>query len=84
MQVGESSRRAWLGIEADPLTESDNILKAYNRPSNEESSSNWFISKNAIISGLGLLGIRQKNGAEEAPKARRKRVVRKKLSPAST
>lgn len=99
MQVGETSRRAWLGVEADPLTQSDNLLKAYNRPAaaggapqEPSSSSKWFISKNAIISGLGLLGIKQSTAdvddptatAAAPPKARRKRVVRKKLSPASS
>ncbi|CAA6673453.1 unnamed protein product [Spirodela intermedia] len=96
VQVGETSRRAWLGVEADPLTQSDNLLKAYNRPAatgggpQEPSSSKWFISKNAIISGLGLLGIKQSTTdvddptAAAPPKARRKRVVRKKLSPASS
>ncbi|XP_010274324.1 PREDICTED: protein RETICULATA-RELATED 1, chloroplastic-like [Nelumbo nucifera] len=89
VQVGETSRLAWLGIEADPLVQSDNLLKAYNRPSEAvaKTSSNWFISKNAVVSGLGLLGIRQGNSdpaaeREAAPpaKARRKRVVRKKMS----
>ncbi|KAJ6818534.1 protein RETICULATA-RELATED 1, chloroplastic [Iris pallida] len=84
VQIGEKSRLAWLGIEVDPLLQSDNLLKAYNRPSEaaaDQSSSNWFISKNAVISGLGLLGIKQGSGDSEAPaKARRKRVVRRKVS----
>ncbi|XP_078445844.1 plant/protein, putative (DUF3411) [Wolffia australiana] len=92
VQVGETSRRAWLGVEADPLTQSDNLLKAYNRPAaaaadgaGQVAGSNWFISKNAIVSGLGLLGIGQGAPADaEAPKARRKRVVKKKLSPAAS
>ncbi|KAK8530076.1 hypothetical protein V6N12_060834 [Hibiscus sabdariffa] len=84
VQLGERSRLAWLGVEVDPLVQSDDLLKAYNRPSEDgsRSSSKWFISKNAIVSGLGLLGIRQGNaesvGEAGAPKARRKRIVRKK------
>lgn len=87
VQLGETSKRAWLGVEADPLAQSDDLLKVYNRTSEnvENSSSKWFISKNAVVSGLGLLGIKQGNadvsGAESpAPKARRKRVVRKKVA----
>lgn len=89
VQLGERSRLAWLGVEADPLVHSDSLLKAYNRPSDDDvngQSSKWFISKNAIVSGLGLLGIRQGNvdsvadGEQSAPKARRKRVVRKKVA----
>ncbi|XP_071721776.1 uncharacterized protein [Rutidosis leptorrhynchoides] len=87
VQLGERSRRAWLGIEADPLVESDNLLKAYNRPAADQTSvsesSKWFISKNTLVSGLGLLGLKQGNvNSDEAPapKARRKRVVRKKVS----
>ncbi|KAK3224310.1 hypothetical protein Dsin_011335 [Dipteronia sinensis] len=93
VQVGERSRLAWLGVEADPLVQSDDFLKAYNRPAEDvawASSSKWFISKNAIVSGLGLLGIKQGNGdsgvdgdAARAPKARRKRIVRKKVSASS-
>ncbi|TXG60667.1 hypothetical protein EZV62_015240 [Acer yangbiense] len=90
VQVGERSRLAWLGVEADPLVQSDDLLKAYNRPAEDvarSSSSKWFISKNAIVSGLGLLGIKQGNGVEgdaaRAPKARRKRIVRKKVSASS-
>ncbi|XP_043706356.1 protein RETICULATA-RELATED 1, chloroplastic-like [Telopea speciosissima] len=91
VQIGETSRLAWLGVEADPLVQSDNLLKAYNRPSKDEarSSSNWFISKNAIVSGLGLLGIKHgtaDHAAEEdmAPlKARRKRVIRRKVTASS-
>ncbi|OVA10427.1 Protein of unknown function DUF3411 [Macleaya cordata] len=85
VQIGETSRLAWLGVEADPLVQSDNLLKAYNRPSEAVagSSSNWFISKNAIVSGLGLLGIKQGNTDQEAaaptPNTRRKRIVRKKV-----
>lgn len=89
VQVGETSRLAWLGVEADPLAHSDDLLKAaYNRPSEgiDQNSSKWFISKNTIVSGLGLLGIKQSQSnsvtegeaAAAPPKARRKRVVRKK------
>lgn len=82
---------AWLGVEADPLVQSDDLLKAYNRPTDDgtRSSSKWFISKNAFVSGLGLLGIRQGNaysaadGENGAPKARRKRIVRKKVTASS-
>ncbi|CAL5377828.1 unnamed protein product [Camellia sinensis] len=89
VQLGERSRLAWLGVEVDPLAHSDDLLqKAYNRPSEPASqpSSNWFISKNAIVSGLGLLGIKQgqsdsaAEGEAPPPKARRKRVVRKKVT----
>uniref|UniRef100_A0A5B6ZD49 Uncharacterized protein n=1 Tax=Davidia involucrata TaxID=16924 RepID=A0A5B6ZD49_DAVIN len=88
VQLGETSRLAWLGVEVDPLAQSDDLLKAYNRPSESvaQPSSNWFISKNAIVSGLGLLGIKQQQGDSVAegesspPKARRKRIVRKKVT----
>ncbi|KAF9619763.1 hypothetical protein IFM89_009236 [Coptis chinensis] len=86
-QVGETSRLAWLGVEADPLVQSENLLKAYNRSSEEVASpsSKWFISKNAVVSGLGLLGIKQGNNDHEAapPKTRRKRIVRKKVTTTS-
>ncbi|PIN20055.1 hypothetical protein CDL12_07253 [Handroanthus impetiginosus] len=88
VQLGETSRLAWLGVEVDPLAQSDDLLKAYNRPSgvNQSSSSKWFISKNAIVSGLGLLGIKQRQtssnleGEAPHPKARRKRVVKRKVA----
>ncbi|KAL1564693.1 protein RETICULATA-RELATED 1, chloroplastic-like [Salvia divinorum] len=88
VQVGETSRLAWLGVEADPLVQSEDLLKAYNRPSEgvNQSSSKWFISKNAIVSGLGLLGIKQGQtvskveGDAPAPKARRKRIVKRKVA----
>lgn len=89
VNMGEKLRRAWLGIEADPLVHSDDILKAYNRPESEigtgPSTSKWFISKNPIVSGLGLLGIKQGNSDTEAPapKAKRKRIVRKKVTASS-
>ncbi|KAI3448318.1 hypothetical protein Pfo_004983 [Paulownia fortunei] len=88
VQLGQTSMLAWLGVEVDPLAQSDDLLKAYNRASEgaNQSSSKWFISKNAIVSGLGLLGIRQgqtdSNMEVEAPppKARRKRTVRRKVA----
>ncbi|KAL3843705.1 hypothetical protein ACJIZ3_001108 [Penstemon smallii] len=85
VQLGETSRLAWLGVEVDPLAQLDDVLKAYNRPSEgvNQSSSKWFISKNAIVSGLGLLGIKQgqtDSNIEGPPKARRKRVVRRKVA----
>lgn len=94
VEVGERSRLAWLGVEADPLVQSDDLLKAYNRPTGDltaksSSSSKWFISKNAIVSGLGLLGIKQGNAnsvdgeTTRPPKAKRKRIVRKKVSASS-
>ncbi|KAK3225937.1 hypothetical protein Dsin_005799 [Dipteronia sinensis] len=93
VQVGERSRLAWLGVEADPLVQSDDLLKAYNWPAEDvawSSSSKWFISENAIVSGLGRLGFKQGNGdsgvdgdAARAPKAHRKSIVRKKVSASS-
>ena len=89
VQLGETSRLAWLRVEADPLAQSDYLLKAYNRPleGTAESSSKRFISKEAIVSGLGLLGIKQGTSNSVAgqdssspPKARRKRVIRKKVA----
>nr|GME08983.1 protein RETICULATA-RELATED 1, chloroplastic-like [Ipomoea batatas] len=93
VQVGEASRLAWLGVEADPLAHSDDLLKAaYNRPSqgSDHLSSNWFISKNNIVSGLGLLGIKQgesdstREGEAAPPKTRRKRIVKKKVTTSRT
>ncbi|WZZ84926.1 hypothetical protein YC2023_113505 [Brassica napus] len=81
VQLGEKSRQIWLGVEADPLAQSDDLLaKAYNRPSSEEGvakeDSRWFISKNAIVSGL--LGMKQHDSessdSPQPPKARRKRI----------
>lgn len=87
MELGERSRLAWLGVEVDPLAHSDDVLKAYSRPSDATApaSSKWFISKSAIVSGLGLLGIKQGDGEGEvsAPKPRRKRIVRKKVTTSS-
>ncbi|OIW17912.1 hypothetical protein TanjilG_19881 [Lupinus angustifolius] len=85
VQLGETSRRTWLGVEADPLAQSDDHFKVYTRSSEnvEKSSSKWFISNNALVSGLGLLGIKQgkvdSTAESSAPKARRKRIVRKKV-----
>ncbi|KAL6545759.1 hypothetical protein OROGR_009633 [Orobanche gracilis] len=90
-QLGETSRLGWLGVQVDPLAHSDHLLKAaYNRPSEvvDRSSSNWFISKNAIVSGLGLLGIGQgqtdstmEGAAAPTPnRARRKRTIRRKVA----
>ncbi|EPS60635.1 hypothetical protein M569_14164, partial [Genlisea aurea] len=92
VQLGERSRLGWIGAEVE---QSDDLLKAaYTRarPSSSQaasssSSSKWFISKNAIVSGLGLLGFNQdKAGDDDPPKpkpnppARRKRVVRRKVA----
>ncbi|VFQ76317.1 unnamed protein product [Cuscuta campestris] len=90
VQVGEISRLAWLGVEADPLAHSDDhLLKAYSRSSESPAlpSSKWLTPKDAIISGLGLLGIKQAQSDGETatappPKARRKRLVRKKVAAA--
>ncbi|KAL6494532.1 hypothetical protein OROGR_031332 [Orobanche gracilis] len=90
-QLGETFRLGWLGVQVDPLAHSDHLLKAaYSRPSEgvvDQSSSNWFISKNAIVSGLGLLGIGQgqtdstmEGGAPTPNRARRKRTVRRKVA----
>ena len=87
VQLGETSRLAWLGVEVDSLAHSDDVLKAYKRQTQTatQPSSNWFISKNAIVSGLGLLGIKQGQGDAEGeappPKARRKRIVKRKVTP---
>ncbi|XP_074274997.1 protein RETICULATA-RELATED 5, chloroplastic-like [Silene latifolia] len=87
VQLGETSRLAWLGIEADPLVQSDNLLKAYNRSpeaNTPKQGSSWLISKDTFVSGLGLLGLPQRNTDSskdtDAPKPRRKRVVRKKVT----
>lgn len=92
VNFSETLRRTWLGMEANPLVHSDDLLKAYNRPSTSSDlspskpSSKWFISKNTIISGLGLFGTKQVSTAEStsgdaAPaKTRRKRIIRKKVT----
>lgn len=79
---------AWLGVEVDPLLQSNDLMKAaYSRPSGgvERSSSK---SKNPIATGLGLLGIQLRQGDSNlegevpAPKTRRKKkVVRRKVAP---
>lgn len=76
-------------MEPDPLVQSDEFTKkAYNRitESTSNTDSKWFISKNAVISKLGLFGTNQEsldssdNGAAAAPpKVKRKRMVRKKV-----
>ncbi|XP_047334264.1 protein RETICULATA-RELATED 1, chloroplastic [Impatiens glandulifera] len=89
VELGEKSKLAWLGVEADPAAHSEEMLKAYNRPSKKvdesSSSSNWFISKKAVIvSGLDLLGFKGRNAEEEGeasnPKPKRKRIVRRKVT----
>ncbi|TVU51703.1 hypothetical protein EJB05_03145, partial [Eragrostis curvula] len=81
IQIGEASRRTWLGEEADPQY-SDRLLRAYKRPEvyADQQDSRWFISKDAMVSGLGLLGIRQGGSEAALSKPRRKRVVRKKVA----
>lgn len=39
VQLGELPRMYWLGAEVDPLVQSDDLLKAYNRPSKTVTSS---------------------------------------------
>lgn len=79
-------RLGWLRIEADPLAYSNHHSKAYSRPSEPYSPSNWFQSKNGFVSGLGFLGIKQGQGDPAAdgegalPKARRKRIVKTKVA----
>ncbi|VAI76824.1 unnamed protein product [Triticum turgidum subsp. durum] len=80
IQIGELSRRAWLGEGAD-LLNSDNLLRTYNGPAAElgiNQQAEWFMSKNAIVSGLELLGIKYGAPKDASPKLRRKRIVRKK------
>lgn len=84
--VGETSKLALLGVQADPLVQSDTFMRSYNKQTDgvDGSDSRWFISKNAIISGLGLLGFRSNEEVEAPPtKPRRKRVIRKKISTSS-
>ncbi|XP_078158029.1 plant/protein, putative (DUF3411) isoform X2 [Carex rostrata] len=84
--VGETSKLALLGVQADPLVQSDTFMRSYNKQADgvDGSDSRWFISKNAIISGLGLLGFRSNEEVEASPpKPRRKRVIRKKISTSS-
>lgn len=92
VELGERSRLAWLGVEADPAAHSEAMLKAYSRPSSSEddksSSPNWFISKKAVIgSGLNLLGFKGKDVTETEesnPKPKRKRIVRRKVTRSSS
>jgi hypothetical protein len=84
--IGETSKLAWLGIQPDPLVQSDALLRSYSKRTNviDGPDPRWIISKDAITSGLDLLGIRT-NGEVEVPpsKPRRKRVIRKKVSTSS-
>uniref|UniRef100_A0ACD6AA06 Uncharacterized protein n=1 Tax=Avena sativa TaxID=4498 RepID=A0ACD6AA06_AVESA len=81
IQIGEVSRRAWLGEGADVLN-SDNLLRTYNGPAAElaidQQQPGWFISKKAIVSGLELLGVKHGAPEDASPKRRRKRLVQKK------
>lgn len=82
IQIGELSRRAWLGEEAD-LLYSDNLLRACNGPAElavDQQQSRWFLSKNVIVSGLGLLGIKQGAPEDASSKPRRKRIVQKNVT----
>ncbi|KAL9258421.1 RETICULATA, chloroplastic-like protein [Drosera capensis] len=77
VQLGETSRLAWLGVEEDPLA-SGVPLNAYERPSASDSnkSAGGFLPK----LGLGLLGIKQDTSSEpQAQKPRRKKIVRRKV-----
>ncbi|KAL6592899.1 hypothetical protein ACP70R_049195 [Stipagrostis hirtigluma subsp. patula] len=79
IQIGEISRRAWLGEEG-ALLSPDNLLRAYDGPAElvvDQQQSGWFISKNAIVSALRLLGINQGKPQDSTSKPRRKRIVRK-------
>jgi hypothetical protein len=79
IQIGEVSRRAWLCEEADRL-HSNNLLRGYNGPAElveDHQQQGWFLSKNAILSGLGVLGIKHGAPQDPSPKLRRKRIVRK-------
>ncbi|KAI3827811.1 hypothetical protein L1987_01896 [Smallanthus sonchifolius] len=86
-QLGETSRLAWLGVQVDPLANSDDLLKqAYNRPSEtvNNTSPKW-LSKNPVTSRLGLLGFKHNQsqtdgGAPPPSRAGRKRIVRKKVT----
>lgn len=94
-QLGETSRIAWLGVEVDPLAQSENLVKVYNRPSEaveQSSSSNWYISEDSIISGFGFPGNKQEQTdavpdgdvpPPPPPKTRRrKKTVRRKVATA--
>ena len=91
VQLGETSRLAWLGVEVDPQAHSNDMLKACNKQSEPAAwpSSNLFTLNDAVFSGLGFLGIKQGQGDSVAekeatpPKARRKRLVRRKVTTSS-
>lgn len=91
VQLGETQRLAWLGVEVDPLNHSNDTLKDYNRPLSDpvtQPSSNWSMAKNAIVLGLGLLGIKHgqvgsPEGASPPPTARRKKIVKRKMATSS-
>ncbi|XP_074561544.1 protein RETICULATA-RELATED 6, chloroplastic-like [Curcuma longa] len=83
--LGEASRLAWLGVEAEPLSQSDNLPKPYNKQSNavENPSSKW--SNHTVMTGLWLLGLKQ--GSDEPDsipsKPHRKRTIRRKANATS-
>lgn len=81
VQIRERHKLAWLGVESDPQLQSDYLVKAYKRYSDDAAyRPPWFLSKDKINYGLGLLGIKKGYGESEAtsPRARRKRVSKKK------
>lgn len=73
-QVGETSRRAWLGaVEAEPTTESLSPFEVYNRLTGDTL-------KEAFVSGLGRLGIKQGNAdLADGNKAAKKRIEMRKV-----
>lgn len=77
VQIGETLRLGWLGIEADPLAYSNHHSKAYSRPSEPYGPSNWFQPKNGFVSGQGDPAA---DGEGALPKARRKRIVKTKVA----
>eukprot|EP01018_Ginkgo_biloba_P038815 Gb_39150 [translate_table: standard] len=88
IQLGDVTRLAWLGLDVDPMFQSENMLKAYSRPSqaSDKSTSNWFIAKKAIISGLfgGKQESKENIQEESRPsKAPRKRIVKRKVTASS-
>ncbi|PSS26745.1 Protein RETICULATA-RELATED 6 like [Actinidia chinensis var. chinensis] len=91
VQLGETSRLAWLRVEVDPQAHSNDMLKACNKQSEPATwpSSNRFTLNDAVFSGLGFLGIKQGQSDSVAekeampPKARRKRLVRRKATTSS-
>ncbi|XP_042420244.1 protein RETICULATA-RELATED 1, chloroplastic-like [Zingiber officinale] len=86
--LGEASRLASLGVEADTLSQSDNLPKPYNKPSNaiENPSSKWHISNHTAMMGLWLPGLKQ--GSDEPDsipsKPHRKRTIRRKANASSS